>query len=72
MASEYVVQIVHKASKQVVKSWDPGLLVEKEFEQEIVARVREKGVGVFRTEAHVLRDVREAIREVLYELKVMV
>lgn len=69
MASQYLVQIVDKKTRQVVNSWQPGLQAELEFEAELLRRVQKMGVGVFRTEAHVLKDVQAAIRELLYELK---
>ena len=68
MASEFLIQVTHKSSGKVV-AWAPGLEVEKEFEDELVDRVKEKGVGVARTEKHVLRDVRSALKEMLFDLK---
>ena len=72
MASDYVIQIVHIPTGKVARSWAPGLAVEKQFVDEIIDRVQQKGVGVFRTEAHVLADVQEAITELLYDLKAQV
>lgn len=69
MKSEYVIQIVHAPTGQVARSWAPGLEVEKQFVEELVNRVKAKGVGVFRTEAHVLADLKLAIKELLRELK---
>lgn len=68
MASDFLIQVVHKATGDVV-SWAPGLEVEKEFETELLNRVRAKGVGLFRTEAHVIDDVAVALRELLFDLK---
>ena len=68
MVSEFKIQVVHVTSGKVV-SWAPGLEVEKQFETELLERVKAKGVGVLRTEAHVLEDVRTALKELLFELK---
>ena len=69
MESEYLIQVLHKPSGTVAHSWAPGLEVEKQFETELADRVREKGVGIARTEAHVITDVVAALRELLYDLK---
>ena len=69
MASEYVIQVIHKATNKVVHSWAPGLAVEKELISELLDRVKAKGVGIARTEYHVLADVKEAIEELLHDLK---
>jgi len=68
MASDYVMQIVHKHDGTVVE-WAPGLAVETEHIENLCARVKAKGVGVGRTEAHVIADVKTALREMLRELK---
>lgn len=67
-ASQYLIQVINRKTGVVV-AWAPGLRVEKQFESELLDRVRAKGVGVGRTEAHVLVDVRDALRELLYDLK---
>lgn len=68
MASDYVVQIVHRETGLVV-SWAPGLQVEVEFIENLCTRVRAKGVGLARSEAHVIADVRTACHELLHDLK---
>lgn len=68
MVSDYLIQVVHKDTGKVV-SWAPGLEVEKQFESELLDRVKAKGVGVARTEAHVLADVLSALQEMLRDLK---
>lgn len=68
MPSDYLIQVVHKASGSVVQ-WEPGLRLEQEFEDELLLRVKAKGVGLTRTEIHVLADIRAAVRELLYDLK---
>lgn len=67
-SSEYRIQIVAKDNMRVI-AWAPGMEMERDFIEEICAKVKAKGVGVGRTEAHVIEDVRSAIREVLVELK---
>ena len=67
----YLIQVVNKTSGSVVQ-WAPGSNVEKDLIRELVERVRAKGVGVFRTEAHVTSDIKTAIEELLYDLKAQV
>lgn len=69
--SEFVIQVVHKDTGRVVE-WAPGLAVEKEFDQELLNRLRSKGVGWFKSEEKVLTAVHEALRALLYELKAQV
>jgi hypothetical protein len=68
MESNYLVQIVHRKSGLVVQ-WAPGLNVEDELIDTLCERVRAKGIGIGRTEAHVLGDVRAALEELLFDLK---
>ena len=67
MASHYRIQIVEQHSGRVT-SWAPGLEIETEFVTNLCNRVKAKGVG-FRTETHVLTDVRAALEELLRDLK---
>lgn len=53
----------------VVKSWAPGLDVEKQFVDEIVDRVFGKQVGVFTSKKKVQQRVKEVVEEMLFELK---
>lgn len=70
MSSLYLIRVVERDSGEtVVSSWTPGSVVEKDLIEELVQRVRDKGVGVLRTEAHVIEDVRSALRELLLDLK---
>lgn len=66
--SDYLIQVVHRASGQVVE-WAPGHVVEKEFEQELLNRVRAKGVGMLRPTEHVVKDVLSALEELIFDLK---
>ena len=69
-SSKFLIQIVHKESGAVV-SWAPGLDIEKQFDEELLNRIKAKGVG-FKTEAHVLEDVHKALEELLFEMKTRV
>lgn len=71
MASSFTMQIVDKRTGSVVE-FEPGLTVEMDFITDVVQRVLDKGVGVFRTEAHVAADIRSGIEEAIYALKVKV
>ena len=68
MESEYLIAVIHKATKKAVE-WAPGLAVEKEFEQEFLDRLSAKGVGRLRSTSHVIADARSALRELLHDLK---
>ena len=68
MASMFVMQIVDKRSGEVVQ-FEPGLSVEINFIDDCVTRILAKGVGVFRTQAHVAQDVRLGIEEAIHALK---
>ena len=71
--SEFLIQIVHKDNKQVIHcTWAPGLAAEKDLIEELGRRVASKGVGIGRTQAHVVEDVKQAMRELLYSLKSLV
>lgn len=70
--SAYVLQVVHRGTGRVVATWPPGREAERDFIEDLCRRVREKGVGVLRTEAHVVADVRAALKEQLFALKLQV
>lgn len=80
MRSAYELQVVRRGANQVVAFWPPGLdderdLVdaiverirarERDWQEAIVARVRSRGVGLLRTEAHVIAALREAMGAVV-------
>lgn len=65
------MQIVDTRSGKVVE-FEPGLSVEVNFIDDCVTRVIAKGVGFGRTQAHVEKDIRAAIEEVIHALKVKV
>ena len=66
--SEYQLQVLHVPSGTIV-SWAPGFQVERDLVAEICQRVVEKGVGIGRTQAHVIADVKEAVEETFYQIK---
>ena len=68
MASEFLIQIVHKTDGKVV-AWAPGMEVEQEFITNLCNRLKGKGVGFFKTEAKVVAAAEEAIKELLFALK---
>jgi hypothetical protein len=73
--SDYRLQVIHLRSKdpdRVVLGWQPGDRVETDLAEELSQRIKAKGVGLFRTEAHVMADVRKAVAEMLFELKARV
>jgi hypothetical protein len=72
MASAFQMQIVELATGHVVHRWAPGLAVETELLDNLCRRVQAKGVGLGRTEAHVIADVRAALEELIYDLKTQV
>lgn len=67
--SNYVLRIVYLPTGETVHQWAPGLAVESQFVAELCDRVRAKGVGVGRTEAHVIADVQTACEQLLFDLK---
>lgn len=67
--SDFRLQIVHLPTNQVAFGWQPGDRVETDLAEELARRVKAKGIGLFRSEAHVLSDLRQAFSEMLYELK---
>ena len=68
MPSQFVIRVVDLTTNEVVQ-WAPGMAVERQLVEDLCARVLSKGVGIFRTEAHVIADVRAAITELLHALK---
>lgn len=68
MASDFVMQIRHIPSGEYVE-FAPGSRVESPILEDLCSRVRAKGVGIFRTEDHVIADLQTAFRELFFELK---
>lgn len=66
--SDYALQIVNKASGQVVQSWEPGSVVEVDLIDELCKRVSTKA-GLVSTKAAVCEHVQDALRELLWDLK---
>lgn len=69
--SDFRIQIVHAADGRIV-SWRPGADIEADIVNALIARLRKRGVGVFKTEATVLAAVREEFQKMLHELKARV
>lgn len=72
MPSDWLIQVVHKTSKEVAHSWVPGLRAETDFVTELVERVGKKKIGLGRTTKTVQDAVREAAEELLFDLKAQV
>lgn len=68
MISDFRIQIVHAKTGRVVE-WLPGAKIETDLVRELVYRLRNRGVGVFKTEAAVLKAVEEEFAALLWELK---
>lgn len=68
MASKFVIQVVEKATGQVVE-WAPGFPVERQFVDDLCNRVEAKKVGFGRTSKQVVAHVRASLEELLHELK---
>jgi len=68
MASKYLLQIVHRDNGKIVE-WEPGRDIETEFITDCIARVLVRGVGLFKTSAHVAQDIEAGIEEAILELK---
>lgn len=66
--SIYKMQIIHAESNTVVE-FEPGREIECDFIVDCVERIIAKGVGVFRTSAHVEQDVKDGIQEAIFALK---
>lgn len=71
MPSAFRLQIVHAGTGTVVQ-WAPGLAAEVELIDNLCRRVQAKGVGFGKSETHVLADVRDALGELLYDLKAQI
>lgn len=69
--SDFRLQIVHSKDGRVV-SWRPGAEIETDLVNALIARLRKRGVGVFKTEEMVLQTVRGEFQALLHELKAKV
>ncbi len=72
MASRYVVQVAEIETGELVASWPPGLSEERNFIARVCDKVRANGVGLWRSEAHVVSGVVAALSAALHELKAQV
>lgn len=67
--SYYRLQVIDTRTGSVARSWQAGARIEVDLAEELARRLKAKGVGVFRTEAQVLAGLREAVGEMLLDLK---
>jgi hypothetical protein len=65
--SEFRIRVTHVSGRNAILV--PGGQGERDLVADILARVKAKGVGVGRTEAHVLADVEAALNDALYAIK---
>ncbi len=70
--SAYVLQVADRLTGEIVAAWAPGMAAERQLVEELVNRIGQKSVGVFRTRAQVQAAVGEALRELLHDLKAQV
>lgn len=68
MASRYRMQIVYDKTGDIV-SWKPGAPIEADLVADLVARLKLRGVGLFTSEATVLKAVEEELTELILDLK---
>ena len=66
--SEFAMRIIHLPTNEYVE-WAPGRSKESMIVDDLVRRVQMKGVGLFKTEAHVLLAIRESLLELIIDLK---
>lgn len=67
--SAYRIQVVSVDTGKPVYGWQPGDRVETDLIGELCSRVQSKGVGVFKSEKKVLEATRQALAELLMDLK---
>lgn len=72
MASRYRIQIIDLLEGGAVHDWAPGLPAERDFVEEVVARVEQRPVGMLRTRAQVAAEVRLALHDLLWDMKLRV
>lgn len=68
MASQFRMQIAYVKTGDIV-TWKPGATVETDIVADLVERLKTRGVGLFTTEATVLKAVEEELTEVILDLK---
>jgi hypothetical protein len=70
MASRFEFAIIDKQTGNIVVKTEP--LGTHDIISQFVKRLRDKGVGFFRTENHVAADAQSALEELIFELKAKV
>jgi hypothetical protein len=68
VASQFVFQIIHQESGEIVAQWEPRQDA-KDIVDDLLRRAAAKGIGLLRTTAHVSQDIRAAWSDVLQDLK---
>jgi len=71
MASRFLLQIIDRATNDVIQ-FEPGMAAEKLFIEDCVGQIIKRGVGFFRTEAHVVQDIRDGLEAAILELKAQI
>jgi len=66
--SQFRMQIAYHKTGDIV-TWKPGAPVETDLVVDLVERLRKRGVGLFTSEATVLKAVEEELTEVILDLK---
>lgn len=62
------MQIIHKEYGTIAE-WAPGFPVETDMLDDLVSRIKAKGVGLLKTESQVVKAVEAAYKELLWDLK---
>lgn len=68
MASDFLIQVVHKSNGKVV-DWEPGGRAELDLISSLSDRLMDKSIGVATTRAQVVAVVEQTLKDVLLELK---
>lgn len=66
--SRFLLRVLDSTDGSYVE-WAPGRPIERVFVVDLCNRVVAKGVGIFRSSAHVRADVEVAVTELLLDLK---
>lgn len=72
MASRFKLQIVEKATGDIVLGLEPGSKIETDLIEDFMRRLKGYGVGMFKSEAKVEAAATRAWEELLYDLKRLV
>lgn len=67
--SYYRLQVIDTRTGTIARSWQAGDRVEIDLAEDLAMRLKAKGVGLLKTEAKVLTALREAMGEMMLDLK---